>query len=39
MCVGDEIEVMGLYKEIMFIKIEEMYNEEGEVIELVFYFR
>ena len=33
MCVGDEIEVMGPYKETMFTKIEEMYNEEGEAIE------
>ena len=33
MCVGDEIEVMGPYKETMFTKIEEMYNEEGDAIE------
>ena len=33
MCVGDEIEVMGPYKETTYTTIEEMYNEDGEPIE------
>lgn len=33
MCVGDEIEVMGPYKETTYTNIEEMYNEDGEPIE------
>ncbi len=33
MCVGDEIEVMGPYKETTYTTIEEMYNEVGEPIE------
>lgn len=33
MCVGDDIEVMGPYKETMYTTIEEMYNEDGEPIE------
>jgi putative protease len=32
MCVGDEIEVMGPYKETTYTTIEEMYNEDGEPI-------
>lgn len=33
MFVGDEIEIIGPYKEIMYGKILEMYNEENEPIE------
>lgn len=33
MCVGDDIEVMGPFKETMYTTIEEMYNEDGEPIE------
>ncbi|RDY24822.1 U32 family peptidase [Romboutsia maritimum] len=31
--VGDDIEVFGPYKETMFTKIEEMYDEDGESIQ------
>ncbi|EPZ62584.1 U32 family peptidase domain protein [[Clostridium] sordellii ATCC 9714] len=33
MFVGDEIEIIGPYKETMYATILEMYNEDGEPIE------
>ena len=33
MSVGEDIEIMAPYKETMYAKILEMYNEDGEPIE------